>query len=400
MLPSLTSKTPQHIVHYDQRAYSGQFSDDGNFFFSCSQDFNVRMYDTSNPYKWVYYKKVHYPMGQWTITDATLSPDNKHLACSSIKHLVALASTDPSDDSEPRLLDLTNFVPGIRRGGHYGYSGQRSTFGIWSIRFSGDGRELVAGNTDNSVVVYDIERGQSILNLHNHEDDVNAVCYGDSSSPHILFSGSDDATIRVWDRRSMSDGREAGIFCGHKEGLTYVDSKGDGRYVLSNGKDQLMKLWDLRKMISPHEFEQGHYGRYRGTFDYRFSTYEADVDYEPHPHDCSVVTFRGHSVLKTLIRCHFSPPGSTDSRYVYSGSEDGNVWVWNMDATVKGKIDVEAATKGTRPRSKDIVSATWDISGGRDGPWKTCVRDASWHPYIPVLAGRSSFFICSKFFSG
>lgn len=329
-------------------------------------------------------------MGQWTITDATLSPNNKHLAYTSIKHLVALAPTDPSDDSEPRLLDLTNFVPGIRRGGQYGYTGHRSGFGIWSIRFSGDGRELVAGNTDHSVVVYDIERGQSVLNLQNHQDDVNAVCFGDSSSPHIIYSGSDDATIRVWDRRSMSDGREAGIFCGHKEGLTYVDSKGDGRYVLSNGKDQLMKLWDLRKMVSPNEFEQGHYSRYRGTFDYRFSAYEADVEYEPHPKDCSVVTFRGHSVLKTLIRCHFSPPGSTDSRYVYSGSEDGNVWIWDMDAQVKGKIDVAAATEGTRPRQRDVVSATWDVGGGREGPWKTCVRDASWHPHIPVLAGRSS----------
>lgn len=44
------------IIHYNSRCYSGQFSDDGNFFFSCAQDFRVRMYDTSNPYDWKYYK--------------------------------------------------------------------------------------------------------------------------------------------------------------------------------------------------------------------------------------------------------------------------------------------------------------------------------------------------------
>lgn len=44
------------IIHYNARCYSGQFSDDGNFFFSCAQDFRVRMYDTSNPYDWKYYK--------------------------------------------------------------------------------------------------------------------------------------------------------------------------------------------------------------------------------------------------------------------------------------------------------------------------------------------------------
>lgn len=64
------------------------------------------MYDTSNPYKWKYYKTVYYPYGQWTITDASLSPDNKFLAYSSIKSVIALATTDPNDDSEPWLLDV------------------------------------------------------------------------------------------------------------------------------------------------------------------------------------------------------------------------------------------------------------------------------------------------------
>ena len=44
------------IIHYNARCYSGQFSNDGNFFFSCAQDFRVRMYETSNPYSWKYYK--------------------------------------------------------------------------------------------------------------------------------------------------------------------------------------------------------------------------------------------------------------------------------------------------------------------------------------------------------
>ena len=53
MIPESVADT---IIHYNARCYSGQFSDDGNFFFSCAQDFRVRMYDTSNPYDWKYYK--------------------------------------------------------------------------------------------------------------------------------------------------------------------------------------------------------------------------------------------------------------------------------------------------------------------------------------------------------
>lgn len=258
---------------------------------------------------------------------------------------------------------------------------------IWSVRFSGDGRELVAGTSDYSVYVYDIDTNRTILRIPGHTEDVNAVCFGDTSSPHILYSGSDDTLIKVWDRRSMGDSREAGVFMGHTEGLTYVDSKGDGRYVLSNGKDQTMKLWDLRKMMSTEQSKSINAGDYTSGFDYRYMSY-SEIEYRPHPHDCSVVTFRGHSVLRTLIRCHFSPPGSTNSKYVYSGSESGRIHIYNLDATVAGIIDVADATYETRPRDPHLNSYSWEGSSSRSS-WQTCVRDASWHPNAPVLAGTS-----------
>ena len=228
------------IINLNDRCYSGQFSEDGSFFFACGQDFKVRMYDTRNPYDWRYYKTVNYYGGQWTITDATLSPDNKYLAYSSIRSDVCLATTDPTDASEPRHLDFSNT----------GGGGVRGHFGIWSLRFSGDGGEIVAGTSEHSVYVYDLEAQRSVMQIRGHGDDVNAVCFGDKMSPHILYSGSDDTTLKVWDRRSLRSERPAGMFLGHTEGLTYIDSKGDGRYVISNAKDQTCKLWDLRKMVS------------------------------------------------------------------------------------------------------------------------------------------------------
>jgi WD40 repeat protein len=119
----------EKIIHYDHRCYSGQFSDDGNFFFCCSQDFKVRMYDTANPYDWKYYKMVDYPYPRWTITDASLSPDNRFLAYSSIEPTVCLAATDPSSDSDPIPL---NFSRGRRRAHLGGYFGS-SHFGVCNI---------------------------------------------------------------------------------------------------------------------------------------------------------------------------------------------------------------------------------------------------------------------------
>ena len=247
----IPSSKADMIVNLNARCYSGQFSEDGSFFFACGQDFKVRMYDTSNPYDWKYYKTAHYYGGQWTITDASLSPDNKMLAYSSIRSQICLANTDQTDTSDPRTLDFSDMGGGghgFRGGGGWGRSDGH--FGIWSLRFSGDGGEIVAGTSNQCVYVYDLEAQRSILRIPGHGDDVNAVCFGDKASPHILYSGSDDTTVKVWDRRSLSSMRPAGMFLGHTEGVTYIDSKGDGRYVISNGKDQTCKLWDLRKMIS------------------------------------------------------------------------------------------------------------------------------------------------------
>src|SRR6195952_3783281 len=102
----IPSSNADMIIHYDQPVYSGQFSGDGNFFFSCNKDYKVRMYDTSNPYNWRYYKTVDYPFGRWTLTDASLSPDNKYLAYTSIQSQVCLAPTDPNDMGDPYILDL------------------------------------------------------------------------------------------------------------------------------------------------------------------------------------------------------------------------------------------------------------------------------------------------------
>lgn len=336
------------------------------------------MYDTSNPFEWKHYKTAAYPWGHWTLTDASLSPDNKWIAYSSHSSLVSIAPTDPLDRGDPYTLDL-------EAGPHANQNYRRMNFSVFSVRFSGDGRELVAGTRQNSLVIYDIESRRVLHTIDGHENDVNAVCFADKDSPHILYSGSDDATLKVWDRRTLGDSREAGAFVGHNEGLTYIDSKGDGRYILSNGKDQTAKLWDLRMALSSSNFRNEDMAQWtrNNQHDYRFVD-ELDYQYQKHPHDNSVVTFRGHKVMRTLIRCHFSPQGSTDSRYVYTGSSDGRVHIYNMDATIAKVIDVGEATKGTRRRDGYMRYYAYE----ENGSWESLVRDVSWHPTAPVLAGK------------
>ncbi|KAJ4298584.1 hypothetical protein N0V88_003614 [Collariella sp. IMI 366227] len=361
MKSMIPSTRPEMIINYDDPVCCGQFSGDGNFFYACVKVCSFKA----------------------MATDADLSPDNKWLAFTSLQPHVGIASTDPNDTGDPYSFDLSE---GRRTGGNeYLFGG----FSIFSIRFSGDGRHLAAGTGADSIVIFDIERRKTIHHVRGHADDVNAVSFADHMSPHILYSGSDDTTIKVWDTRSMGDRREAGAFVGHTEGLTYIDSKGDGRYILSNGKDQSMKLWDLRKAMTTARFEEldpTSATRNRDyEYDYRWQDYE-NYQWFKHPHDNSLVTFRGHKVQRTLIRCHFSPPNSTDSHYVYSGSYDGYVYVWNLDATLAAKIDVRAATWGSvQPRP----NRRHRLHHGNYRGWEALVRDVGWHPNAPMLVASS-----------
>jgi DDB1- and CUL4-associated factor 11 len=92
------------------------------------------------------------------------------------------------------------------------------------------------------------------------------------------------------------------------------------------------------------------------------------------------MTYTGHKVLKTLIRCHFSPPSSTGQQYIYSGSEDGRVHIWNLDGTVARIIDVgKARTLETNPTIMRPESYRRSRQVG------AVVRDVSWHPYEGVI---------------
>ncbi|GAA6063021.1 hypothetical protein JCM10212_001800 [Sporobolomyces blumeae] len=419
------------VSQFTSKVYSGQYSNDGAFFYSACKDFCIYIYDTHSPprvgsksvtdtartrtrtgynYDWQHRtslkttKIVHADPSncRWTITDAELSDDNQWLCYSSISlraHLVktganAGGSIDSGvgvggDDDEQSTI---NFASGGRYGG----------FGIWSLRFNHNASEVVAGASGGQMFVYDIEAQRTILRVNAHRDDVNAVAFGSASDSNLLLSGSDDCFVKVWDRRSLEGERASGVLVGHTEGITWVSPKGDGRYCVSNGKDQGMKLWDLRMMTSDADFERLRLDRknYSSGYDYRSGFYPKPR-YKQHPHDTSVMTYRGHSVVSTLIRCHWSPVATTGQRYLVSGSADGKIHIWSLDGRIVEVLDRSAThplinkTTGEyndpsdwslrRPHGKRRGAAGGSIRNSYGG----MVRDVSWHPDRPELMSTS-----------
>lgn len=85
--------------------------------------------------------------------------------------------------------------------------------------------------------------------------------------------------------------------------------------------------------------------------------------------DTSLVTFTGHRVLETLIRAYFSPLASTGQRFVYSGSQCGSVFVWDVltGETVQRLRGHYGTVRDAawHPRENILVSASWDCSLAR-----------------------------------
>lgn len=118
-----------------------------------------------------------------------------------------------------------------------------------------------------------------------------------------------------------------GQLLGHLDGVTYIDSRNDGRYLLSNSKDQSIKLWDLR-LFSPKEAEDRINSiMINRNWDYRWDKVPKKYynPTKPLEGDTSIATYTGHRVQKSLIRAKFSPAATTGQRYIYTGCSTGRL---------------------------------------------------------------------------
>ncbi|XP_022890536.1 LEC14B protein [Olea europaea var. sylvestris] len=343
---------PWVVDQMSTRAYVSQFSADGSLFVAAFQGSHIRIYDVDRG--WKVQKNILARSLRWTVTDTSLSPNQQYLVYATMSPIVNVVNVGSTTTES--LANITEIHDGLdfSAADDGGYS-----FGIFSLKFSTDGREIVAGSSDDSLYVYDLEANKLSLRIQAHTSDVNTVCFADEGG-HLIYSGSDDNFCKVWDRRCFKvKGKPAGVLMGHLEGVTFLDSRGDGRYFISNGKDQVIKLWDIRKMSSNTNCYQG-YRNYE--WDYRWMDYPPQARTWKHPYDQSIATYKGHSVLRTLIRCYFSPEYSTGQKYIYTGSHDSCIYIYDL---------VTGAQVAKLQHHKSTV------------------RDCSWHPTYPMLVSSS-----------
>ncbi|XP_012938575.1 DDB1- and CUL4-associated factor 11 isoform X2 [Aplysia californica] len=344
----------EKICSYHHKAFCGSYSADGNVFLSACQDQHLRVYDTSDD-EFKVIKCIRARDVGWSILDTAFSPDGRYAAYSSWSDCIHISNIYGDHDIHEALH--------LNPGDH--------SFCIFSLMFSYDNKEILGGANDGNIYVYDREANKRTLKIDAHDDDVNTVRFADFSS-QILYSGGDDGLCKVWDRRTLREERPipVGVLAGHSDGITYIDSKGDARFFISNSKDQTLKLWDVRCFSDQTGVEETKKVVSSQRWDYRWQQVPRRMARKKElKGDTSVMTYRGHCVLHTLIRCKFSPETSTGQRYVYSGCATGSVVVYDL-LTGQVACRLEGHNSCTRdvswhPYKNTIISTSWDGTLGR-----------------------------------
>ncbi|MFP6618289.1 MAG: hypothetical protein VB877_03005, partial [Pirellulaceae bacterium] len=78
--------------------------------------------------------------------------------------------------------------------GHTGY--------VSSVAFSPDGKQIVSGSADSTLIIWDAESGQKVRTLNGHNNTVLSVAF--SPDGKQIVSGSLDKTLRLWPISSLT----------------------------------------------------------------------------------------------------------------------------------------------------------------------------------------------------
>uniref|UniRef100_U5EIK3 Putative microtubule associated complex n=1 Tax=Corethrella appendiculata TaxID=1370023 RepID=U5EIK3_9DIPT len=336
----IPNRSERVVLNCDSKIFCGTMSKNGKYFITAGQDEKIRILDATTP-NYNLSNEISAKNISWAIVDIDISPCGEYFVYSTWSdalYISKLFYSKSPDDVQPLYLN-----PDVER------------FCAFAVAFSNCGKQILAGANDGCLYSYDRQTNRRTLKVQVSESksDVNAVGFLDETS-QIFFSGIDNGNIKVWDCRCLNEARPqaAGVLVGHFDGITYIDSRNDGRYIISNSKDQSIKLWDLR-IFSPSNAEAGPKPAY---WDYRWDSVPKRF-YNPNKSiegDTSVMTYRGHRIQKSLIRAKFSPALTTGQRYIYTGCGTGRLIIYDV---LTGKI-VQA------------------IEGHRD-----IVRDVAWHPH-------------------
>jgi len=139
-------------------------------------------------------------------------------------------------DNTLRLWDLEKGVTSTRFVGH--------KHDVLSVAFSADNRQIISAGRDKSIKLWNTlgELKWSQEGKNSHTEWVSNVKFSPTTSNPVIVSGGWDKAVKVW---HLSNFQLKSEFRGHTGFINSVTVSPDGSLAASGGQDGCAKLWDL-----------------------------------------------------------------------------------------------------------------------------------------------------------
>ncbi|KAL3318712.1 guanine nucleotide binding protein (G protein), beta 5 [Cichlidogyrus casuarinus] len=220
-LPQLNMKVRRILKGHRSKVLCAAWSADKRHIVSSSQDGKLLVWDgftsskefaISNPTTWV--------------MTCNFSPSGSIVACGGLDNKCTLYPILQDEDPLPKKKLVAT---------HTSY--------VSCCQFNLSDYQLITGSGDSTCVLWDVESAQIIQSFHGHCGDVMSIDLSPSETGRVFASGGCDNCVNIWDMRT---GLCVQVFQGHESDVNAVKFFPSGDAVASGSDDATIRLFDLR----------------------------------------------------------------------------------------------------------------------------------------------------------
>jgi protein MAK11 len=185
---------------------------------------------------------------------------------------------------------------------------------------AGSTHYLASGGYDGSITLFDVRTLKLAGNLTGHDDSVDSMAFFENS---FLITGSADKSVGVW---RICDTSLMKRMVGHTAGVTAIAVSPTGKFMLSAGKDGVLRMWDLMR---GHNAKTRHLGIVAGFLAFSEDSrqflfgYDKEISLVEGATEESLFGFRHEKNVTAADVC---------GRVLWAGAVDGHVFAWSLDS--------------------------------------------------------------------
>ncbi|KIJ09049.1 hypothetical protein PAXINDRAFT_88020, partial [Paxillus involutus ATCC 200175] len=209
---------------------------------------------------------------------------------------------------------------------------KRHTNGVFALEFFPDGRRLISGSADHSLIIWDVTSQEAEKKLTGHTDWVVSIAMAPNGS--VFASGSKDQTLRIWDGTTgVQIGEPISVHAlGYRGGVWGVSFSPEGQRVAATCEGGVM-IWDVqtRALITGPLQTSGQVFRATTTFSpdgSRIAANGADGTVRVCDSVTGEVTFKLKGHTDHVRWTGFTP----DGRQLVTASRDKTICRWDMQS--------------------------------------------------------------------